>query len=107
GLLGDARALLGGNLDAAASPMADPPPALARLVRIRAPDAHPIFTDTPLVPIQVWQPLQAKRVRYFFKPAPQAPASAVSSSTGSPPREPASGDRTRRRSELLARDPAG
>jgi hypothetical protein len=45
-----------------------------RLVRGAAPDAHPIFTDTPIVPIQVWQPLQAKRIRYFYKPAaPPAP----------------------------------
>ena len=31
--------------------------------------------DTPLVPVSVWQPLQAKRVRYFYKPAASAGAS--------------------------------
>ncbi len=39
-----------------------------RFVRAQAPGAHAIFPDTPIVPIQVWQPLQMKRVRYFSKP---------------------------------------
>ena len=43
-------------------------PPTVRLVRASPPDAHPIFADTPIVPIQVWQPLQMKRVRYFYKP---------------------------------------
>jgi hypothetical protein len=72
---GRAQALLGGTLDAAGDTVASPgpltgPPNL-RLVRATAPDAHPIFTDTPIVPIQVWQPLQKQRVRYFYKPASQ------------------------------------
>lgn len=74
-LPGDSRALLGGALDAAANPLAPLPPIASRLVRGRAPDAHPIFTDTPIVSAQVWQPLQAKRVRYFYKPAASASAS--------------------------------
>jgi hypothetical protein len=45
-----------------------------RMVRATAPDAHPVFTDTPIVPIQVWQPLQMKRVRYFPKPTAPSPA---------------------------------
>jgi hypothetical protein len=45
-----------------------------RMVRASAPDAHPVFADTPIVPIQVWQPLQMKRVRYFPKPAAPPPA---------------------------------
>jgi hypothetical protein len=83
-LAGDARALLGGSLDAAggALPTA-PPPAAVRLVRAQAPDAHPFFEDTALVDIEVWRPLQAKRVRYFYKPTPSASASA------SPPSTPA------------------
>jgi hypothetical protein len=40
-------------------------------VRATAPDARPIFPETPIVPIEVWQPLQKKRVRYFYKPAAQ------------------------------------
>ena len=76
---GRAAAWLGGGagaLDASGEPLAlavgravGSVPAV-RLVRATAPDAHPIFADTPIVPIQVWQPLQAKRVRYFYKPPP-------------------------------------
>jgi hypothetical protein len=75
-ITGDARVLLGGNLDAAgeslpntAPPPGGPPRATARLVRAEAPSARPYFTSTPIVPIQVWQPLQMQRVRYFNKPA--------------------------------------
>jgi hypothetical protein len=94
-LAGSARAFLGGSLDAAgeAAPAA-PPPAAARLVRVPGPDAHPMFADTPLVPSQVWRPLQAKRVRYFYKPAASASASASAPSphragAGAPPASPA------------------
>ena len=62
-----------------ATPLPPAPADAVRLVRAHAPDAHPIFTDTPLVPVSVWQPLQAKRVRYFYKPAaaPSASTTAV------------------------------
>ncbi len=71
---GRAQALLGGALDGAGEPVTSPGPATVRLVRASPPDAHPIFADTPIVPIQVWQPLQMKRVRYFYKPtAPTSP----------------------------------
>lgn len=85
---GDARALPGGTLDAAGDPARiAPADAAARaggaesarvvtLVRTRAPDAHPVFEDTPIVPVSTWQPLQAKRVRYFYKPPPPAASSA-------------------------------
>jgi hypothetical protein len=73
-LPGDARALLGGSLDVAGDPLSPLPPISARLVRAHAPDAHPIFADTPIVPPQIWQPLQAKRVRYFYKPPPSPSA---------------------------------
>ena len=69
GVPGDAHALLGGTTDAAGHP-APAGAAEVRLVRAAAPDAHPLFADTPVVPIQVWQPLQTKRVRYFYKPPP-------------------------------------
>jgi hypothetical protein len=72
---GDARALLGGTLDVSADAASPPGPDAVALVRARAPDAHLVFTDTPLVPVSVWQPLQAKRVRYFYKPAASASAS--------------------------------
>ncbi|MGH7434418.1 MAG: hypothetical protein ACRENE_01955, partial [Polyangiaceae bacterium] len=73
---GDASALPGGTLDLSAEPAASPAAAdTVSLVRGRAPDAHPVFADTPLVPVSVWQPLQAKRVRYFYKPAASASAS--------------------------------
>jgi hypothetical protein len=70
---GRAQALLGGALDAAGNAVASPPFPTVRLVRASSPDAHPIFTDTPIVPIQVWQPLQMKRVRYFYKPTASLP----------------------------------
>jgi hypothetical protein len=69
---GRAQALLGGALDAMGNPVAALGPTTVRLVRASAPDAHPIFRDTPIVPIQVWQPLQKQRVRYFYKPTASA-----------------------------------
>jgi hypothetical protein len=81
---GGARAFLGGSLDASGDAAATAPPAAVRFRRIPGPRAYPIFTDTPFVPIQVWRPLQAKRVRYFYKPAPAPSASASASSTPSP-----------------------
>jgi hypothetical protein len=57
-----------------------PPPITARLVRDQAPGAHLAFPETPIVPIQVWQPLQAKRVRYFLKPKPAQSSSAAAAS---------------------------
>ncbi len=65
---GRAQALLGGALTAAGDPVGPSAGPTVRLVRASPPDAHPIFGDTPVVPIQVWQPLQMKRVRYFYKP---------------------------------------
>jgi len=78
---GDSRALPGGTLDAAGEPLrVAPSPAASHLVRVRAPDAHPVFESTPIVPVSTWQPLQAKRVRYFYKPPPAASsATAVQS----------------------------
>jgi hypothetical protein len=85
----DARALLGGSLDAAGTPVATTAlgAAATRLVRAHAPDAHPFAEKTPLVDIEVWRPLQAKRVRYFYKPSPAPSASSASSAVpGSPAR---------------------
>lgn len=44
------------------------------LVFVRAdyPGVRGIFEDTPIVPPAEWQPLQAKRVRYFKEPTPQS-----------------------------------
>jgi hypothetical protein len=84
-LAGDARALLGGTLDAAGRPMEKSPAPVARLVRARTPDAHEIDVDTPIVPIQVWQPLQAKRVRYFLKPSATQTTNTTSRSPALPP----------------------
>jgi hypothetical protein len=82
---GDARALLGGRLDSAGDPIAgEANPDAVRLIRGHAPDAHAIFGDTPLVPVSVWQPLQAKRVRYFYKPTPAASSAPTSSSASEP-----------------------
>jgi hypothetical protein len=81
---GDGRGLLGGMLDLAADPAPAAGPDAVRLVRGRSPDAHPIFTDTPLVPVSVWQPLQAKRVRYFCKPAPTSGGSGSPAPSSAP-----------------------
>jgi hypothetical protein len=74
---GDARAILGGTLDAAGEPATTLPPGRISLTRARAPDAHAAFPETPIVPITVWQPLQMKRVRYFYKPTPVASAASA------------------------------
>jgi hypothetical protein len=77
---GQANVIFGGDGDEGALDAAgDPRPrgqesASVRFVRGNAPDAHAVFPDTPIVPISVWQPLQAKRIRYF-PPKPQASAS--------------------------------
>ncbi len=52
-----------------------------RLVRGAGPGAHSIFDDTPIVPADVWHPLQMRRIRYFKKPAS---TTAASSSGASP-----------------------
>jgi hypothetical protein len=46
--------------------------ATVRLVRGEGPGARSIFEDTPVVPLEVWYPLQQKRIRYFKKPATPA-----------------------------------
>jgi hypothetical protein len=84
-LTGGARALLGGSLDVSGDAVAAPPPTAVRLLRLPGPRAYPIFTDTPLVPIQIWRPLQAKRVRYFYKPAAAASGSASASAASAAP----------------------
>jgi hypothetical protein len=66
---GTAQALLADSVADPAFGTTRPLPIVARLVRAEAPGAHAAFVETPIVPIQVWQPLQAKRVRYFLKPA--------------------------------------
>jgi hypothetical protein len=57
----DARVFLGDSLDASGEPGPSAPPSATRLVRAAAPDAHPSFADTPIVPAAVWQPRQAVR----------------------------------------------
>jgi hypothetical protein len=61
-------ARVGGTVDldgVAADPVIGP---TARLVRAEPPSARLYFDGTAVVPPTVWQPLQAKRVRYFRKP---------------------------------------
>ncbi|MCC6217437.1 MAG: hypothetical protein IT376_21450 [Polyangiaceae bacterium] len=74
-------ALGGGRTLAGNAPRAG---ARLALVRVPGPSAQRFFTDTPVVSIKEWHPLQAKRVRYFRKPDP--PRAAASSA--SPPSEP-------------------
>jgi hypothetical protein len=77
---------LGGTtgLDGAPVTLADT--ASVRLVRRAGPGAKSIFEDTPVVPPEVWQPLQMRRIRYFKKPTPTpAPgASGAPATTTSP-----------------------
>jgi hypothetical protein len=58
---------LGGDRDLGGRTFVARPDAL-RLVRRSSPGVTRIFPDTPIVPVNVWYPLQAKRVRYFPKP---------------------------------------
>jgi len=64
---------LGGDTDLAGAAVHAPGGAAAvRLARIDAPGARRIFEDTPVVPFNVWYPLQQQRIRYFKKPQPAA-----------------------------------
>ncbi len=68
---------LGGGLDLNAELAKDPLVGpVAVLSRAEAPAARELFPDTPVVPPTVWQPLQAKRVRYFGRKAAPAKPSA-------------------------------
>ena len=91
---GEARALLGGTLDIAGDPARPPAGPVARLVRGAPPGAHQIFTESAIVPPNVWQPLQNQRVRYFRKAAAKgasdAGAPAAADAAGAPPPVPAS-----------------
>jgi hypothetical protein len=84
---------LGGQRDLAGHPVALQRDT-SRLCRFAGPGGQLIFKDTPVVARRVWEPLQAKRVRYFRKPKrPDAGAEdelaspgigASQSSTGQP-----------------------
>lgn len=63
---------LGGDRDLGGRALSPPSDAL-RLVRRPSPGATRIFPETPIVPVNTWYPLQAKRVRYFPKPKKEEP----------------------------------
>ncbi len=65
---------LGGDRDLSGHPVVLPARPSTTLVRRDVPGARRIFGDTPIVAPGVWYPLQAKRVRYFRKEEPPAPA---------------------------------
>lgn len=78
---------LGGSLDLggelAKTPLTGP---VVTLERAQAPAARELFPGTPVVDPSVWQPLQARRVRYFGKkpvrpgtvtPSPPAPTGSA------------------------------
>jgi len=73
-----AIALVGGSTDLRGTPASPPSMPFVRFVRGTTPAAHAYFADTPIVGPTVWQPLQSKRVRYFPKPSPPAPAGSTS-----------------------------
>ena len=88
----EGRVLLGGSQDLAGEPTSPPREGLvARLVRGEAPAAKKVF-DTPIVSPNVWQPLQAQRVRYFKKASKAAPSPSATASDGAttPPPAPES-----------------
>jgi hypothetical protein len=61
---------LGGDSDLGGKAVHSPSGAGAvRLVRTEAAGGRRMFEDTPIVPFDVWYPLQQKRIRYFKKPA--------------------------------------
>ena len=60
-LAGNARLLLRDSRAAEADADALTPLSAIRFVRARAPDAHLVFADTPLVPAEVWKARQAPR----------------------------------------------
>ena len=74
------RALLGGDLDLAATPAPTSDAPVARLVRGDGPAAHLYFTSTPIVKPYVWQPLQMQRVRYLHHAEKKEDAGAPSPS---------------------------
>ncbi len=85
---GDLRAFLGGTLDIGGEPAA-PAVVSVKLVRTAAPGAKQIFESTPVVGQPVWQPLQAKRVKWRPTLAPpDKPAASASSSAAPPPAPP-------------------
>lgn len=66
---------LGGDTDLGGGAVRPPSgPAAVRLSRMEAAGARRVFEDTPVVPFDVWYPLQQKRIRYFKKPQEEAPA---------------------------------
>ncbi|MFO0676414.1 MAG: hypothetical protein U0169_07760 [Polyangiaceae bacterium] len=99
-LVGDTHALLGGAFSLSGDPAPAHDAADARLVRGTAPGARSFFDETPIVGPTTWQPLQAKRVRYFKKheskkPDAGAPAPSAGGSRengpGTPTPAPSSG----------------
>jgi hypothetical protein len=81
---------LGGTTSLDGAPVVPADTASVRLVRRSGPGAKSIFEDTPVVPPEVWQPLQMRRIRYFKKPTPTpVPGTSGAPATTSPPSVPA------------------
>lgn len=60
---------LGGDTSLAGEAVHAPSgPNAVRLTRVEAAGGRRFFVDTPIVPFDVWYPLQQKRIRYFKKP---------------------------------------
>ena len=65
---------LGGDTDLAGTAVRSPSgPTSVRLSRVPGAGARRMFEDTPVVPLDVWYPLQQKRIRYFKKPQAETP----------------------------------
>jgi hypothetical protein len=94
---------LGGTTSLEGAAVAPTDAASVRLVRRAAPGAKSIFEDTPIVPPEVWQPLQMRRIRYFKKPTPTSAASAGGTSAlTSPPQLNAPSSSARQREKGLS-----
>jgi hypothetical protein len=66
---------LGGDTDLGGNAVRAPTgPGAVRLARVEGAGARRVFEDTPIVPYDVWYPLQQQRIRYFKKPQAGEPA---------------------------------
>lgn len=83
---GDTRAFPGGSLDIGGEPAEMSPAVTARLTRTESPGARMYF-NPPIVPLSVWQPLQAQRVKWrpTLAPPEKPAASASAGGSASPP----------------------
>jgi hypothetical protein len=84
------RIALGGERDLGGHPVAASRTD-TRLYRAEGPGARRIFAHTPIVDRKVWEPLQARRVRYFRKPKREEPDAGMAAQASDPAKPGATG----------------